>query len=144
MSYDIAGNVTQTSTNGVTTNVTTGSTTNYAAPTQVTTNSLGSGMTWSSSSDSAQPPGPTATPAPSSTTQPAAQHRDLALRGGDLLHLQRHASPPNKSASTDGHWVYTQMDGFGRTILTTTGYSTTTFQRWIRNTRPAAARRSAS
>ncbi len=36
------------------------------------------------------------------------------------------ASPPNKSASTDGHWVYTQMDGFGRTVLTTTGYSTTT------------------
>jgi hypothetical protein len=35
------------------------------------------------------------------------------------------ASPPNKIATTNGHWVQTNMDGFGRTIRTQTGNGTT-------------------
>ena len=36
------------------------------------------------------------------------------------------ATPPNKIATTNGHWVQTNMDGFGRTIRTITGNGTTT------------------
>jgi RHS repeat-associated protein len=36
------------------------------------------------------------------------------------------ASPPNHIATTNGHWIETVMDGFGRTIQTDTGYSSTT------------------
>ncbi len=36
------------------------------------------------------------------------------------------ASPPNKVATTNGHWVKTVMDGFGRTIQTITGNGSTT------------------
>jgi RHS repeat-associated protein len=35
------------------------------------------------------------------------------------------ASPPYKTATTNGHWVQTVMDGFGRTIQTSTGSSAT-------------------
>ena len=36
------------------------------------------------------------------------------------------ATPPNKIATTNGHWVQTNMDGFGRTIRTIAGNGTTT------------------
>jgi hypothetical protein len=49
MTYDIGGNVTTTTKNGVPTTVTTTSSTNYAAPIQITTNStLSSTMNWTS------------------------------------------------------------------------------------------------
>jgi hypothetical protein len=44
----LAGNVTSTSVNGVTTTTTINSSTYYAAPSQITTNALSSTMTWSS------------------------------------------------------------------------------------------------
>ena len=36
------------------------------------------------------------------------------------------ASPPTSIATTNGHWVETVMDGFGRAIQTITGYGSTT------------------
>ncbi len=46
-SYDITGNVTTPTVNGVSSTVTTTSATNYSAPSQITTGSLTSTMTWS-------------------------------------------------------------------------------------------------
>jgi len=46
--YDIGGNVTKTTVNGVTTTTTISSTTNYAAPDQMTTNSQSASTTWTS------------------------------------------------------------------------------------------------
>ncbi|HMD50302.1 MAG TPA: hypothetical protein VKG79_14430, partial [Bryobacteraceae bacterium] len=100
-SYDIAGNVTSTSTNGVTTNVTTGSTTNYAAPTQVTTNTLGSGMTWSSFlglSSATGPNGDTGSLNYDVTGRPSYVY--LPYGAVTSYTYNDTQSPPNKSAST--------------------------------------------
>ena len=54
-------------------------------------------------------------------------------------------APPNKIALTDHHGTETNMDGFGRTINTITGYGTNNITitlclpRWTPNTFPAAA-----
>ena len=124
--FDMAGNVTKTTVNGVTTNVTTDSTTNFAAPTQMTTNTLNSGMTWTSALALNTATGPNGDSGainydtdgrPTSTTSPYGASTTYTYNDT--------ASPPSKSASTNGHSVTTIMDGFGRTIQTSSGASTT-------------------
>jgi RHS repeat-associated protein len=129
--YDITGNVTTTTVNGVATTVTTTSATNYAAPAQVTAQApagaLTSTMNWSGFlglSSAAGPNGDTGSISydsyarPQTTTSPYGAVTTYAY--GDT------ASPPYKQATTNGHWVTTFMDGFGRMIGTTTGYGATT------------------
>ncbi|MBI3473197.1 MAG: hypothetical protein HY013_17720, partial [Candidatus Solibacter usitatus] len=53
---------------------------------------------------------------PSSTTSPY----------GAVTNYTYTESPPTKTATTNGKWVKTTMDGLGRTIKTETGNSTTT------------------
>ena len=125
--FDMAGNVTKTTVNGVTTNVTTTSTTNFAAPSQMTTNTLTSSMTWSNFlglSSVTDPNNDTgsisydASSRPSGVTSPYGASTSYTYNDT--------ASPPNKNATTNGHWAKTIMDGFGRTIQTVTGNGTTT------------------
>jgi RHS repeat-associated protein len=117
--YDMAGNVTKTVVNGVTTNVTTDSTTNYAAPTQMTTNTLSSQMSYSSFLG------------PQSATDPAGDTGSIAYTvdarpqtvtspyGAVTTYTYNDtATPPNQYSTTNGHSVTTIMDGFGRTIET--------------------------
>ena len=81
--------------------------------------------------------------------QCAARHYDFALWRDHHYTYNDNASPPNKLAMTTCHGTETVMDGFGRTIQTITGYGTSPplpllFPPWTPNTRPVAARRSAS
>ena len=115
--HDIGGNVTTSTVNGVLTSVTASN--NYAAPSQMTTNTLSSTMNWYSSlfpSSAAGPNGDTASFAfdtngrPTSTTSPTGAVTNYTYADT--------ASPPYKTATTNTHWVQTAMDGFGRTIQT--------------------------
>ena len=124
--HDIGGNITSSTVNGVYSTVSTSSTTNYAAPSQMTTNSLSSNMNWTAAlgpSSVAGPNGDTASfgydtnGRPTSTTAPTGAVTNYTYADT--------ASPPYKTATTNTHWVQTAMDGFGRTIQTETGYSGT-------------------
>ena len=117
--HDIGGNVTSTTVNGVYSTVATSSSTNYAAPSQMTTNTLSSTANWTSAlglSSAAGPNGDTASfgydsnGRPLSTTSPTGAVTNYTYADS--------ASPPTKTATTNTHWVQTAMDGFGRTVQT--------------------------
>ena len=117
--HDIGGNVTSTTVNGVYSTVATSSSTNYAAPSQMTTNTLSSTANWTSAlglSSAAGPNGDTASfgydtnGRPTSTTSPTGAVTNYTYNDS--------ASPPYKTATTNTHWIQTAMDGFGRTVQT--------------------------
>jgi RHS repeat-associated protein len=127
ISTDMTGNTTATYVNGVYSTVTTNSSTNYAAPSQVTTNTLTSTMNWSGFlglSSATDPNGDTGSISydsqarPSSVTSPYGAVTSYTYNDTE--------SPPNHVAVTNGHSATTVMDGFGRTIQTATGYGSTT------------------
>jgi YD repeat-containing protein len=121
--YDIGGNVTGTTNNGVTSSVSTTSATNYAEPSSVTTNALSTSMTWSGAlavTGVTDPNNDQATMAydaisrPTTTTSPYGATTTYTYNDS--------ASPPNHVATTNGHFVTTILDGFGRTVQKNTGY----------------------
>jgi YD repeat-containing protein len=67
-----------------------------------------------------------ATTCPSPTTRTTVSHDHCATGAVTTFTYNDSATPPNKIATTNGHWVQTNMDGFGRTIRTITGNGTTT------------------
>ena len=121
--YDMTGNVTTTTVNGVATTVTSSSSTNYAAPTQVTTiPQQSSNMTWNTFlglSSAAGPNGDTGAITYDANARPLTSTSPY----GALTYYTYNdsASTPNKVAMTDSHGVQTFMDGFGRTTQTNTG-----------------------
>jgi len=126
LSYDAAGNTIGKTQDGVTTTVTMGA---YGAvPSAITTGSLTSTMNWNSFlglTSAAGPNGDSAgigydpnTGRPQSTTSPYGAVTNFTYNDT--------ATPPTKTATTNGRWARTSMDGFGRTIKTETGYSSTT------------------
>ncbi len=125
--YDIAGNVIIANTNGRSTSSTINTTTNYAAPSQITTISLSSSMSYTAALGVNSATGPNgdnlaiaydANNRPHTTTAPTGAVTTFTYNDS--------ATPPNKIATTNGHWVQTNMDGFGRPIRTITGNGTTT------------------
>ncbi len=127
LGYDIGGNLLTNNNNGLTTSSTVSSTTNYTAPSAVTTISLSSSLNYSAALGVTSATGPNgdnlgivydATNRPHTTTAPTGAVTTYTYNDT--------ASPPNKIATTNGHWVRTNMDGFGRTVSTLTGYGTTT------------------
>jgi YD repeat-containing protein len=127
LSYDAGGNLLTHNNNGLTTTATVNSTTNYAAPSQITTNSLSGTTNYTAALGLTSASGPNGDTAsilydpnnrPSTTTSPYGAQTTYTYNDS--------ASPPNKIATTNGHWVKTSMDGFGRTIKTETGNGSTT------------------
>jgi YD repeat-containing protein len=123
--FDIGGNVTSTTNNGVTSSVSTTSATNYAAPSSITTNSLSTSLTWSGFlgvTGVTDPNNDQASMAydafarPTTTTSPYGATTTYTYNDT--------ASPPNHVATTNGHWVTSYLDGFGRTVQKNTGYGT--------------------
>jgi len=137
MLYDMTGYVRSTTTNGVTSTVATTSSTNYAAPSQITTNSLSSSMNWSSFLGPSSATGPNGDSGsvvydgnarPSSTTSPY---------GAVTTYTYNTTTVPfSVVATTNGHWTSTLMDGFGRTIETATGYGATVVSKTDTNYTP--------
>jgi len=123
--YDQAGNVTSAIVNGVTTTVTNNSTNNFAAPAQLTTGSLTDTLTWSSFLGLTNDTGPNGASTstvydtyarPSQTTSPF----------GAVTTYAYTLVPPTVTATTNGHWTRQTLDGFGRTIKTEAGDSSST------------------
>lgn len=123
--YDRYGNVSSTTVNGITSTVSTTSTTNYAAPSQIT---VGSSLTTSLTYDNSflgltNETGPNGTSVdigydanarPASSTSPFGATTSTSYNDT--------ASPPNTCTMVNGRWTQTNLDGLGRPILTITGY----------------------
>jgi RHS repeat-associated protein len=123
--FDMTGTVLSTWVNGVSSQIT--PTNNWAAPGQITTNTLTSTMTWSSFLGLSSATGPNGDTGSISYDGNARPYQTTSPYGAVTTYTYNDtASPPNKIATTDGHWVETEMDGFGRTIKTITGYGSTT------------------
>jgi YD repeat-containing protein len=124
----------------VTTSVSTTSLTNYAAPSQLTTNSMTSSMNWTSFlglSSASGPNGDTfsigyagGSERPTSTTSPYGAVTHYSYVDNPFPKSQTATTCPSGwSGSTclgDTHWVKTTYDGWGRVIETDTGYNSTT------------------
>ncbi|HEV8414572.1 MAG TPA: RHS repeat-associated core domain-containing protein [Bryobacteraceae bacterium] len=122
MHYDVAGGVTSTTSNGVTTSLTSTGTTNYAAPSQITVGGFSTSLTYNSFlglTNETDPNGAQMTigydvvARPSSTTSPF---------GATTTNTYSDTSnPPTVTSAVNGRWTRNSMDGLGRTIKTETG-----------------------
>ena len=128
--YDITGNVVSSNTNSLTTSVTT--TNNYAVPGTITTGSLPSSTaTWSPFLGLRAAVGING-----DTTSVTYDANARPLSSATAIQTQNSVStsytysdssyPHTVTATTNGHWVRTTLDGFGRTIEVDKGYGTTT------------------
>ncbi|MGI8741138.1 MAG: hypothetical protein ACR2NN_00940 [Bryobacteraceae bacterium] len=122
---DIGGNPTSVTVNGVTTTPTINANTNWAAPSAMTTNSLTSTMNWTSFLAPSSQTGPNGDTA-SITYDPSARPQTSSSPFGAVTNYvySDTASPPTKIATTNGRWVRTTSDGFGRTIKTSNSSGT--------------------
>ena len=125
--YDVTGNVVSVTVNGVTTQVSTTSTTNYAAPSQITTGSFTNSQTFNSFLGLTNESGPNGfsvafgfdtSARPSSVTSPFGAQTVVAYYDT--------ATPPYSTTTVNGRWTKATKDGLGRTVLTETGNGTTT------------------
>jgi RHS repeat-associated protein len=123
--YDITGNVVTSNNNGLSTSVTTSN--NFAVPASITTISLQSTATWQpflGLSTAAGPNGNTTSVTYDANARPLTS---VSTYGATTNYTYNDATAPHTIvATTNGHWVKTTLDGFGRTISTQTGNGTTT------------------
>jgi RHS repeat-associated protein len=125
--YDLAGNLITTTNNAVSTSITLNSTTNFVAPSQMTTNSLSSSATWSTFLGLSTATGPNSDQSSITYDSNARPQTATSPYGAVTTYTYNDSSSaPNSIATTNGHWIKRTMDGFGRTIETDTGNGTTT------------------
>ena len=122
--YDIGGNTTGTAVNGVSTGITMDPTRNFAVPSQIkTNNSLPFNATWNSffglstttDANNDQASFGYTNARPSTTTSPYGAQTTYSYNDSPAG-----PNPPYRMATTNGHYVETGMDGFGRTVLNLT------------------------
>ena len=126
MNYDISGNAVSTVANGVTTQVSTTSGTNYAAPSQLSVGSLSTGLSWSSFLGLTNDTGPNGDSSSTYYDQYARQTSTTSPFGATTTYTYNSApysnsNPATVKSTTNGRWSQTTMDGLGHTILTTAG-----------------------
>jgi RHS repeat-associated protein len=128
--YDQAGNVTIANKNGITTTVTLSTAAFYAAPSQLSVGSLTSSMDWSSflgPTSATGPNGDTSTigydssARPLSSTSPYGATTAYTYSSGP----NNTGNPATSTATTNGRWTKTIMDGLGRPITVQTGNGST-------------------
>ena len=131
IAYDLSGNVVSTTVNGIQTTVSTSSSTNYAAPSQMTVGSLSTNMSWSSflgPSSQSGPNGDTASASydgyarPTGSTSPFGATTSITYNNPPFSNT----SPATITTTTNGRWSRQTLDGLGHTILSETGDSTGT------------------
>ncbi|MBV8844418.1 MAG: hypothetical protein JO307_16545, partial [Bryobacterales bacterium] len=125
--YNVAGAPASMTVNGVMVAVTTNGSTNYAAPSQLTTGSLTQTMSYNSFLGTTSTTGPNnasvsigydANARPTSVTSPFGAVTTTTYNDT--------ASPATILTSVNGRWTRQTLDGLGRTILTETGTGSTT------------------
>ena len=126
LQLDASGNVLKNMTNGVNTQVSSTSTTNYAVPSQLTVGSLSSSLSWSSFLGLTNDTGPNGDSSstyydtyarPSSSTSPFGATTTVSFNNAPYSNT----NPATIKSTTNGRWSQTTMDGLGHTILTQTG-----------------------
>ena len=131
IAYDLSGNVVSTTVNGIQTSVATSSSTNYAAPSQITVGSLSTNMNWSSflgPTSQSGPNGDTASASydgyarPTGSTSPFGATTSITYNSPPFSS----SSPATITTTTNGRWSRQTLDGLGHTILSETGDSTGT------------------
>ena len=124
--YDQAGNIAYAQINGVTTSVTTTTTTNFAAPSQYTTGSLTNSMTYTSFlglSNSTAPNGDSVSTSYDSFARPVSTTSPFSATTSYTYNSPPYSSstPGTVTITTNGRWTRNTLDGFGRTIKVETG-----------------------
>ena len=142
MNYDASGNVVSTTVNGVTAQVSSSSSTNFAAPTQLTVGSQSTTLGWSSFLGLTNDTGPNGDS--SQTVYDAYARPSNSTSPFGAVTAVNYSSPPYNSSTpptvttivadtavpgggyttSSGRWTRQTLDGLGRTILTETGDST--------------------
>ena len=142
MNYDASGNVVSTTVNGVTAQVSSSSSTNFAAPTQLTVGSQSTTLGWSSFLGLTNDTGPNGDS--SQTVYDAYARPSNSTSPFGAVTAVNYSSPPYSSSApptvttivadtsvpgggyttSSGRWTRQTLDGLGRTILTETGDST--------------------
>ena len=136
---DAAGNILSTNVNGVATQNSTTSSTNYAAPSQLTIGSLTTNLSWSSFLGLTNDTGPNGDSASIYYDQYARQSSTTSPFGATTSYsYSSFTNPPTTgqtvtTTTTDnqspepassGRWTKNTLDGFGRTIVAQSGDST--------------------
>jgi YD repeat-containing protein len=125
--YDMTGNATSATTNGVTTSASITSATNYSLPSQITAGTLSSTFGYNALLSLSSQTGP--------NTDNSTITYDSYLRplfstspygATSAYAYYNSASPPYRLVITNYHWERSTLDGFGRTVKTETGISPTT------------------
>ena len=127
--YDVGGNLiyTDDGTSAHSVSATMSSTTNYAAPSAITTaSSLATSLNWSTFFAPTQSTGPNGDV--NSTTYDSTTGRPKNSTGpyGAITNYTYSNNAPQVTATTNGHWTKTYLDGLGRTYEVDTGYGSTT------------------
>jgi RHS repeat-associated protein len=129
--YDGGGNVVTATVNGVTTAASTTSTTNFAAPSQLSVGTATAALTYSTFLGFASGTGQNGDYAsvsydsygrPTGATSPFGAATSYTYNAGPYSST----NPATVTTTTNGRWTLTTLDGFGRSIQVQTGYGTTT------------------
>jgi RHS repeat-associated protein len=133
--YDNAGNIGYATVNGVETASVTSTTTNFAAPDQLTVGSLSTSMSWNAFLGPTSDTGPNGDSISESYDTYARPTQVTSPFGATTSYVYN--SPPFSSSSpatvtiypngTSGRWTKNTLDGFGRTIKTEAGDSSSTY-----------------
>ncbi|MGD1097715.1 MAG: hypothetical protein ABSB35_37725 [Bryobacteraceae bacterium] len=124
--YDETGNPTSVIRNGLTVQVSTASSNNFAAPAQLTTGSLTTNLSWSSFLGLTNETGPNGDSASTYYDQYARQSSTTSPFGATTSYTYSNppyssSAPPTVTSTINGRWTRQTLDGLGRTILTQTG-----------------------
>ena len=122
---DVTGHVVQTTANGVSSSATINSTTNYAAPSQVTTGGLSSTMSYSflNLTNETDPNGAQVSIGYDAMARPATTTSPF---GAAISNTYYDGTPPTATSTIGGRWTKVTKDGLGRPIKTETGDSSGT------------------
>jgi RHS repeat-associated protein len=119
--YDIGGNVTASrDPRGRDTTITTASASNYAAPATITTGSMNNSLSWSSFLGLSSDTGSNGDTATTVYDNFARQTQTTSPYGAVTIYTYT-TSPPTVTATINGRWTKTTLDGLGRTIKVEAG-----------------------
>ena len=128
--YNQLGVVTGVTSNGVATSVTTSNSNSYAAPSQISVGGLTTSLSWTSFLGLSNDTGPNGDSASVYFDSYARQTSTTSPFGATTTYT--YSSAPYTSsnqatvtATTNGRWTKTFLDGLGRTVMTQTGNGTT-------------------
>jgi YD repeat-containing protein len=127
--YDMAGNIRSASDGNLNVGAATGSATNYAAPSAITPNgnsNLASTYTFNGSLELTGVTMPNGSTSSASYTDTGSPNTRTSPYGATTTYAIVYSNASTATATTNGHWVRSTMDGLGRTYKVEKGDGATT------------------